>query len=199
MIQGMDTTPAQKVILTTAGLLAIIGLAGCGGSPQPAAVTHETTGPAASAVQPPAATVATPTPTASPIHQLGEKVTFPDGVALTVSYANTVQAGQYDYGAAADGTISLFTITVTNNGTKEFDGSTFMGAQVTYGPQGLPAQDAVTEGVKGNLATIDPGGTQTISVGYGIPAAAGTTVRFQFMDPISPVMGDPVIIKGTIR
>ncbi|WP_374153037.1 hypothetical protein [Pseudarthrobacter sp. WHRI 8279] len=100
-----------------------------------------------------------------------------------MSPPEVVPGGQYAYGAV-EGNITLFTVTVVNEGTEPVNGFTMAYPRVTYGATGTEAQRANNENVGGGtLSTILPGETQSVKVGFGIPQVELPSVRVEVMGP----------------
>jgi hypothetical protein len=125
---------------------------------------------------------------------LGGTIKFPSGVKVSVSPPEVVPGGQYAYNAV-EGNITLFTVTVTNEGTQPVNGFSMAYPRVTYGATGTEAQRANNDKIGGgSLSTILPGETQSVKVGFGIPQAELPTVRVEVNGP--EYSDFPAIFKG---
>lgn len=187
-----------KKTVALAGIAVLTFIGGCSGGPgsvPPNSNTAQAQAPAPTidAGQTPTATP-TPTPTRASSAPLGGTITFPSGVKVSVSPPEVVPGGQYAFNAV-EGNITLFTVTVTNEGTEPVNGFTMAYPRVTYGATGTEAQRANNDKFgAGTLSTILPGETQTVKVGFGIPQAELPSVRVELMGP--SYSDFPAIFKG---
>ncbi|EMY35653.1 hypothetical protein D477_003123 [Arthrobacter crystallopoietes BAB-32] len=194
----------KKSIALTVALLAGLGLSACS-SPAPTvepqsettAAAEETTAAAA-----PAETAEEPSQEAAPADRsakFGDKVTFENGVEVTVTAKGLQPAGQYAYGAV-ENQIAVFDIEVTNGGQEEFEAILMGVPEVKYGDKGKGAEHANDSenniGID-QFSTVLPGETQTVTVGYGIPEAEADNVRVEVTAP--NFMDKPAIFKGSIK
>lgn len=184
----------KATLALAAAVLAVGSLSACSSS-GPNTVTPAETSQAASA--------STPTPTPSPEVKLsgafGDTITFPSGVAVKAAPPVAVTAAQYAYGAV-EGKIVTIDLSVTNGGKEPIEAGLMAFPRVTYGPQGTAAQNAndIQAGIgAASLSTILPGETQTVKLGYGIPAAHYGEIR---MEVNGPTFNDkPAIFKGAAQ
>jgi hypothetical protein len=168
---------SARSALAVAAILALGSVTACGSSSN--TVTPGSTAPAA-----PASSAAAPAPEAKTNGVFGDTITFPSGIAVKVTPA-VVPAAQYAYGAV-EGKIVTFDVSVTNGSKEEINGALMGSPKVTYGAQGTAAQSAndIQAGIgAAYLSTILPGETQTVKVGFGIPAAGFADVRVEIMAP----------------
>lgn len=198
----------RKVALATASAaLALGSLTACGGESNtvtpgvdtPAATTPAPAPEATTPAPEPTTPTPTPTPTVKTSGAFGDTITFPSGVSVTVSKPTVVPAAQYASGAV-EGKIVVFSMSVINKSKEPVDAVTMGYPRVRYGAKGTEAQDAndLDAGIgAGGLSTILPGETQTIKLGYGIPAAGYSVVR---MEVTGPSYSDkPAIFQGAVK
>ena len=175
--------------LAVAAVLALGSLTACGAS------SNSVTPAAAGSAAPAASAEA---PAAKTSGAFGDTITFPSGVAVKVSPAVIVPAAQYAYGAV-EGQIVTFDLSVTNGGKEEINGALMGFPKVTYSAQGTAAPTAndIQAGIgASSLSTILPGETQTVKLGYGIPAAGFPEVRMEVTGPTFTEKA--AIFKGAI-
>lgn len=181
----------SRYALSAAAVIAVVALTGCGSSGNTVTSGSDASAAPAAAAETPAAAKTTGT--------FGDTITFPNGVAVTVSKAVVVPAAQYAAGAV-EGQIVTFDLSVKNGGTEDFAAALMGFPKVTVGAQGTQVQNAtdINAGIgSGTFSTILPGETQTVKLGYGIPAAEFGDVR---MEVTGPTFSDkPAIFKGAIN
>jgi hypothetical protein len=154
----------------------------------------------------PAATSAAPAPAAAPastpaqdVAAFGGAVTFPEGVKVTVSQPTAVKAAEFAAGAV-EGKIVVLNLSVTNGSGKPLDGTMLSYPKVSYGASGAQAQNAFDSSAglgAGMLSTILPGETQTVKLGFGIPAAGFSAVRVEVSGPSFD--DQPAVFKGAVK
>jgi hypothetical protein len=175
----------------SAAVLAV-GLAACSANtltPPPSQVPGHST----VAAQPPSAALpSTATPT------WGDKVTFPGGLAVTAVYDGTVAASDTAANATT-GRVATWSVTVTNGSNAPVDGALLSSPTATYGAQGQQVQSVfdTEQGIGGFLTTINPGESQTVKIGFSIPAAGASQVRLEFTAP--SFTDAPAVFKGAVQ
>ncbi len=176
--------------LALAAVVALGGLTACGAPANTVSSGSDTSAAA------PAASAA---PAAKTTGAFGDTITYPNGVAVTISKATVVPAASYAFGAV-EGQIATFDLIVTNGGKEEINGALMGYPKVTSGAKGTPIQNAtdIQAGIGGSsLSTILPGETQTLKLGYGIPAAEFGDVRMEVTGPTFTEKS--AIFKGAIQ
>ncbi|MBX7442905.1 MULTISPECIES: DUF4352 domain-containing protein [unclassified Arthrobacter] len=182
-----------RSIVVTAATLTLGSLAGCDGGSN--TITPGAEGaPATKSAAPPA-----PNAEVKLSGSFGDTITFPSGVAVKVAPPAAVPAPQYSAGGV-EGKIVTFDLSVTNGGTEPINAGLMGFPKVSYGASGTQAQNAtdIQSGIgASSLSTILPGETQSVKLGFGIPAAEFGNVR---MEVSGPTFSDkPAIFKGTVR
>jgi hypothetical protein len=161
--------------LTIAAIVALGSLTACGASSNTVSQGSAAPAAASSAAAPEAKTTGA----------FGDTITFPSGVAVKVTKGTVVPAAQYAAGAV-EGNIVTFDLSVTNGSKEEINGAMMGMPKVTVGAQGTAVQNAtdVQAGIgSAYLSTILPGETQTVKIGFGIPAANLNDVRMEVTGP----------------
>ncbi|MFJ5693306.1 DUF4352 domain-containing protein [Arthrobacter sp. NPDC093125] len=187
---GNTMFKSARVALAAAAVLSLGTLTACGSSANTVTPAAESAAPTTSEAAAPAAPKSSGT--------FADTITFPDGVSVKVKPA-VVPAGQYANNAV-EGKIVTFDVTVKNGSKEDLNAALMSSPKVTYGADGTAAEIASDHESKigaSFFSTILPGETQTIKVGYGIPAAAHKDVRVEIMAP--NFSDKPAIFKGAVK
>lgn len=199
----------NKIAALAATAVLAAALAGCSGASN--TVTAPTTQPPAPAAS--SAPSADPwaswaasndpapasTPAAQDVAAFGGAVTFPEGVKVTVSQPHAVKAAEFAAGAV-EGKIVVLTLSVTNGSAKPLDGSLMSYVKMNYGASGAQAENAFDSSAglgAGMLSTILPGETQSVKLGFGVPAAGYGAVRVEVSGPSFD--DQPAVFKGAVK
>lgn len=179
----------NKTAVTTFALSAVLAgsLAACSGG--------NTIAPPPPATQ---AAAATSAPAKQDTAAFGGSVTFTDGVKVSVSQPTAVPASATAYGAV-EGKVVVVTLTVTNGSKDPVNASLLGFPKFSYGTDNVQAvnvTDVEQHIGDGALSTVLPGETQTVKIGYGVPASGYGAVRVE-VQPLS-YTEQPAIFKGAV-
>jgi hypothetical protein len=207
----------KKLIVGVAAAALIFSSAGCGTSRAavPNASPHEnqspseaaTGGPTPSAViAPTSSPAAVLAPSKSNVASTAGKIlgtgTFRDGIAFEIRY-RVVKASSQAVGAE-DGKLVVLDLTVTNRSSAPIRVDS-MGADIAYNLSAAvpPLAEQAVDPAAGindvnvfDSAPLQPGSSQVLTNGYGLPTAAMSSVTAEVFGP--DLDSDPVKVSGSL-
>lgn len=172
----------NRIALTSIAALIALAATGCSSSVQAKPGAPESPAASSAAASAPATPSTKPTPKSALIVKFGETIEYADGVKVKIEHAGSGTASAYAAPQAARGAeFQLFKITLTNGTADAFDPAVFYETAV-FGTAGTPAEKVFdsSQGIgSGSFSgLVVPGGTQTVTSGWQIPAAELKTTTF---------------------